>query len=88
MEVMPSAVGGSEYHDLRGLRNRVSGLGRIRQRGTKEHQNFVLEDQFLEDVDRLLFLALLVFEHQRELVALHTASSVDLFEGEYEAVLD
>ena len=68
------------------LRDRVGGLGRVRQRRAEHHQHLVLENQLLEDVDRLLFLALLVFDLQHDLVAVDAACGIDLVGRQLEAV--
>jgi len=81
-------VRGAEGDDLRSLRDRIRGLGRVRQRRAEHHQHLVLEDQLLEDIDGLLFLAGFVFDLQRDLVALDAAGGVDFFDGQLEAVLD
>ena len=81
-------VRGAEDRRLRGLRDRVGRLCRARERRPEQHQHLVLEDQLLEDVDRLLFLGLLVFHLQHQLVALDAAGGVDLVDRELQAVPD
>ena len=81
-------VGGAKGHGLGGLGDRVGRLGRVRQRGAEHHQDLVLEDQFLEDVDGFFFLALFVFDDQLQLVAIDAARGIDLIGSELEAVAD
>jgi hypothetical protein len=81
-------VGRAEGDRLGGLGDRIGGLGRVRQRGAEDHQDVVLEDQLLEDVDRFFFLALFVLDHEHDLVAVDTAGGVDFISGELETVAD
>ena len=81
-------VGGAEDDRLGGLGDRVGGLGRVRQRRAEDHQDVVLEDQLLEDVDGFFLLALFVLDHQHDLVAADAAGGVDFIGSQLEAVAD
>ncbi|MNI46262.1 hypothetical protein D3C73_1007150 [compost metagenome] len=83
-----SGIRGAEGNRLGRLGDRVGGLGRVRQRRAEDHQDVVFEDQFLEDVDGFFFLALFVFNHQHQLVAVDAARGVDFVSGKLETVAD